>query len=417
MNHRMNRQKVADWLSWGVGLGILFPLFFQLHGGLYRDVELMRDSGGVLATLPLPVSVLVCCAAVFFLATRIGLARQSLAMVCAVLAASGISLWLGGDGVTPPQRKLIMAAQVILPLAGLLLGQMMGDSRKVIARAFLVVLSLVVPFQLLATWLQGEERITHHLYVFSIYSHWQYVPVIFVCAFAYALTSLWDDHKRWLCVLAIPMFAYVTRSFSFLTIFPFMSLMIAFAVVGLWRYRSNAKLFATSLLAVATIVGAGAYFAKSGGPSEPGLFLGKFTELAEGRIPGNVQERFNDWKFFGKEIVDSGKTFLVGHPQPMPREIRTSPHNWYLDVAYTFGVIALLPIFGLAGHTASLCWRRRRVLSAQAWWLVAIVFFLVVVDNNFKVTLRQPYPGLFAFFMWGLLLSRLHSPAESGATA
>lgn len=417
MNQRIDGQETAKWLSWGVGVGIVFPLFFQLRGGIYRDIELMRDSGGVLATLPLPVSVPVCVAAVVLLTTRLGQARQALAMIFGVLAASCISLWLGGDGITTPQRKLIMAAQVILPLVGLLLGQLVDDRGRIIARAFLVVLSLVVPFQLFATWLQGEDRITHYLYVFSIYSHWQYVPVIFVCAFAYALTSLWDEHKRWLCVLAIPMFVYVTRSFSFLTIVPFTALMIAFAVFRLWRYRAKIMLRVALSFLIVAVIGAGVYLAKRDGQPDSGLFMGKFAELSEGRLPGNVQERFNDWKFFGKGIVESGKTFLVGHPQPMPREIRTSPHNWYLDIAYTFGVIALLPIALLAGHTARVCWRRRKLLPAQTWWLAAIVFFLVVVDSNFKVTLRQPYPGIFAFFMWGLLLSRLRPSAESGVVA
>jgi hypothetical protein len=417
MNQGAGNRKAANWLSWGVGIGIVFPLFFQLRGGIFRDIELMRDSGGVLATLPLPISILVCVGALALLATRLGQARQALAMVAAVLLTGAISLWLGGDVVTPPQRKLIMAAQVILPLAGLLLGQMMGDPERVIARAFLVVLSLVVPFQLLATWLQGEERITHYLYVFSIYSHWQYVPVIFVCAYAYALTSLWDEHKRWLCILTIPMFAYVARSFSFLTILPFGFVMVAFVASKFWPYRENAKSRVAQLLLVAAVVGIGVYFTKSDRQPASGLFLGKFAELAEGRIPGNIQERFNDWRLFGKGIVESGKTLLVGHPQPMPREIRTSPHNWYLDVAYTFGIIVLLPVFALAGYTARLCWRQRKTLSAETWWLLAIVAFLVVVDSNFKVTLRQPYPGIFAFFMWGLLLANLRPSAAGKADA
>lgn len=404
----------TGWL-WVVGLGLVFPLFFQLRGGIYREIGLVRDSGGVLATLPLPISLPICATALLLLTTRLGQARQALAMICGVIASSGISLWLGGDGAAPLQRKLVMAAQVMLPLAGLLLGQLVGDRDKNIARAFLVVLSLVVPFQLFATWLQGEDRITHYLYVFSIYSHWQYVPVIFVCAFAYALTSLWNECKRWLCVLTIPMAIYATRSYSFLTIVPFCVLMIAFAVFRLWRYRAKVKLWFVLPLLIAVVIGTGVYFAKRDGQPDSGLFMGKFAELSEGRLPGNIQERFNDWKFFGKGIVESGKTFLVGHPQPMPREIRTSPHNWYLDVAYTFGVIALLPIAVLAGHTARLCWRQRKLLPVQTWWLAAIVVFLVVIDSNFKVTLRQPYPGIFAFFMWGLLLSRLDPQGQTGA--
>lgn len=394
---------------WGIGLGILFPLFFQINGGIYRDAYLKLDSGGVLAMLPLPISIMTCITGLALLAASIERARPALAMIVGSLAVSFISLWLSGDGVTPPQRKLIMTGQVILPLAGLLLGQLIDDQSKVIARSFLVVLSLLVPFQLFATWLQGAgENLTHYLYAFSIYSHRQYVPVIFVCAFAYSLTSLWNEHKRWLCILTIPMFVYVMRSFSFLTIVAFVSLMAAFSASRLRHYYANAKLGLVVLsLIVVTTVGGLVYVGKGAGQLISGLFLGKFSELSQGNIPSNVQERFGDWRLFGNGIIESKKTILVGHPQPMPREIRTSPHNWYLDVAYSFGVVGLLPIFILIGYTARMCWRQREFLSAQTWWLLAIVFFLVVVDSNFKVTLRQPYPGIFAFFMWGLLLSRL----------
>ena len=137
----------------------------------------------------------------------------------------------------------------------------------------------------------------------------------------------------------------------------------------------------------------------------------KFRPILDGKIPGNIQERFGDWELFGKRIIETPKTILVGHPEPMPREIRTSPHNWYIDIAHTFGLIGLLPILVLIGYTAHMCWRHRSSVSPQTWWLAGIVFYLVIVDSNFKVTLRQPYPGIVTFFMWGLLLSRLSAAA------
>ena len=410
----MNLQNRKMWL-WGVGFGILFPIFFQLSGGIYRDVNPIVDSQGVLLKLPLPVSILACLAMFAFLAGNLDRVRPALAMIFGTIAVSFISLWLGGDGVTSSQRKLIMILQVILPLAGLLLGQLVDDKEKIIARAFLVVLSIVVPLQLLATWFQGGLILTHYLYAFSIYSHFQYVTLIFVCAFAYSLTSLWDEHKVWLCVLAVLMFIYVTASLSFLTIFAYLALLIAFAVGKLWAYRANTKLMLISLtLIAATALGCLVYFGKMDGQrasveGQEGLFHGKFKSLLEGKIPANVEERFGDWKLFGSGILESKKTVLVGHPQPMLREIRSSPHNWYIDIAYTFGLVALLPILTLIGYTAYLCWRRRKMLPAQTWWLAVIVFYLVVIDSNFKVTLRQPYPGIFAYFMWGMLLSRLRS--------
>jgi hypothetical protein len=299
---------------------------------------------------------------------------------------------------------------------GLLLGQLIEDKDKIIARAFLVVLTIVIPFQLIATWMQGGLILTHYLYAFSIYSHFQYVTLILVCAFAYSLTSLWDHHKTykiWLGVMAVPMFIYITASLSFLTIFAYVGLMLAFAAYRLWVHRKNTRLMmVASVIVTVTALGALTYFGKMDGQrasveGASGAFHGKFKSLSEGKVPLNVQERFDDWMLFGKGIVESTQTILVGHPQPMPREIKSSPHNWYVDMAYTFGLVGLLPALALICYTAGLCWRQRKTLAPQTWWLAGIVFYLVVVDSNFKVTLRQPYPGIFAYFMWGLLLTRL----------
>lgn len=408
----MNFQNKKTWL-WVIGVGILFPLFFQLNGGVYADVNPITDSQGLLGKLPLPISILTCLLMLVFMSGNLKRVRPALAMILGTIVVCFISLWLGGDGETLLQRKLIMILQVVLPLAGLLLGQLVDDKDKVIARAFLVVLSIVVPLQLFATWLQTGVILTSYLYAFSIYSHFQYVTLIFVCAFAYSLTSVWDEHKIWHCVLAVPMFVYVTVSLSFLTIFAYVSLLIVFGGCKLWAYRANSKLLVISfsLIAATTLVSF-LFFGKLDGQrtlveGQQGMLHEKFKSVLEGKIPVNIQERFNDWKLFGRGILESKKTIWVGHPQPMPREIRSSAHNWYLDTTYTFGLVALPPILTLIAFTSYLCWRNRKTLPAETWWLAVIVFYLVAIDSNFKVTLRQPYPGIFAYFMWGLLLSRL----------
>lgn len=411
----MNLQNNKIFL-WIIGLALVFPLFFQLAGGIYRDVQPMVDSLGLLGKVPLPISILTFLTLPFivFCPDNFKRVQPAMAVLFATVAVGIISLWLGSDGSTPHQRKLTMMAQLIFPMGGLLLGQVIDDKDKVIARAFLVVVSIVVPFQLLATWAQGGLILTHYLYAFSIYSHFQYVTLILVCAFAYSLTTLWEVRKVWLSILAVPMFIYVTASSSFLTIFAYISLFFAFVACKLWVHRNNAMWAGLSVgLAVMTMFGGATYFKKMAGQrtsveGHQGFFYGKFKSLSEGKIPTNVQERLDDWRLFGDGIFESKKTLLVGHPQPMPREIKSSPHNWYVETTYTFGLLGLVPVLALIGYTASLCWRQRKMLPPPTWWLAAIVFYLVVVDSNFKVTLRQPYPGVFAYFLWGLLLTRLH---------
>ena len=129
----------------------------------------------------------------------------------------------------------------------------------------------------------------------------------------------------------------------------------------------------------------------------------------------NVEERFSDWRLFGGGVIGSFKALLFGHPKPLEREQRSSAHNFYIDFAYNFGVLALLPVLVLIAYTAALLWRRREAVwaSESLLALALVVALLVLVESNLKVSLRQPYPGIAIFFLWGLLLARLREPAAA----
>ena len=126
-------------------------------------------------------------------------------------------------------------------------------------------------------------------------------------------------------------------------------------------------------------------------------------------LPSNLLERLHDWGLYSSGIGTSWSTIIFGHPRPLDRRILSSAHNYYLDFVYNFGVIAILPLLGLISMTLQLAWRHRRAIAADAGLLglVLVVLFLVLIDNNFKVSLRQPYPGIITYFLWGILLTRL----------
>ncbi len=393
-------------LLWLIGLGLFVPLFFRLDGSVYADVKILAESGGVIALLPLPISILICFAALFLLLPSVLNAPAGIFLIGGTITCGVISILLSSDGVTGPQRKLMMLVQVLMPMAGLVLGQLVRDGEKILAKAFLLTLWVVVPMQLILTLAQEKDMLTHYFHIFSIYAHIQFVTLIFVSAFVYASANLWNEYKWLISGLAVLMFFYVSRSYSFLTIAAYLAAVIVFIGRQLSRlYFSKSPVIGIAIL-ITVFIGVGSIVhLKNQGNAQ--LFLGKFTDILNGKIPPNVQERFDDWKRFGNGIVESGKTVAVGHAEPMPREIRSSPHNWYVEQMYTFGLVALVPILALIIYTGYLCFVRRRSIPSHTWWLAGIVFYLVVIDSNFKVTLRQPYPGIFAYFMWGLLLSAL----------
>jgi hypothetical protein len=404
-----------------IGIGLLFPLFFQLSGGIYNSTHPIIDSGGILATLPLPISILACFGGILILLGNYRRAFLGWIFVAGLSFVLLVSLLFAEIGAEVDRRKVILIFQYLLPTFGLVLGQMIVDDEKFIPRAFLGTLLVIVPAQLVCGWVQGTFALTHNLYLFSIYSHIQFVPLILVCAFLYSMATLWESHKRALYMLAFLMLIYVLASASFLTIFAYVAFIAVFTCIRMGMPLKNIKVAVIFpvlvVVAVAIVVESLQIFYELIRNHYlvihvDGSYINKFDELSSGNIPKNVLERLDIWKLYVGVITESTKTVILGHNIPLPREIISSAHNWYLDITYSFGLISLLPMFLLIGYTAYRLWQSKQILPGETLWLAVIVFYLVIVDNNFKVSLRQPYPGIFAYFLWGLLLS--HLPHKRG---
>jgi len=417
-----------------IALSLFVPLFFQLSGHVYHTQVASLDSGGNILTLPLPVAMLGCYGGVLLL-PNYRKAYSALGFVfmffCVMLGASILST---AGHFSQERAKLLLLLQFLLPTFALVLGQLFetGSERKYIfEKAFLYTSLLIVPWQLFATWQQNAQQdslaLTQNLYLFSIYQNLEYVPVIFVSAFLISLYALWDipRYRRLIYLLAPLIGIYATASLSMLAVFEIVAGMLVFVLFQIRKYR-NMPAIIPFLIILSSIAGYG-YLLKNSAQavnkydsygSAEGVHMktGSFAERQSfGKpdqfrfLPTNMALRLIDWEFYGKGIVNDSKSFVLGHAEPLPRSVSTNAHNYYLDLVYNFGLVSFLPLMMLIGYTLYLVVKRRRkiLLSRSTFSLVAIVAFLLLVDSVFKVTLREPYPGIFAFFVWGVLLSRL----------
>jgi hypothetical protein len=558
-----------------IAFTVFFPLFFQLSGKIYHAAQPVIDSGGVLSSLPLPVSIVACFLGILILGD-FRRATLGYAFIFALFATMLASILVTpAPAVVEEKRKFLLLIQCLLPAFGIVVAmQAQGpvSRQAMIERAIGAAVAVIVPVQLLSTWLHGDLALRHDVWLFSVYQHWQYVPVIVCAAYLVALSRLWSDPGmgrllkagaplvaiyafaavstvavallvlglavvaahwilrtgRWghawpVCLAALAIVAYglpFRDDAAFTAKYPRMTsgkldrlapcsglqparvvegvtpsgtacavhvqkpttgdwllvsrpyrgspdralrvegvlsegvLRIGFLKFGVWRVYQDVSApgpFEVVVpipgeltrgeafeAALAYILPAGQREVRASithfnieplaivgttpmetkviaippSPSQPGTKV-EASRPNESKIPLNFLERLDDWRLFGKPILDSPKTFLFGHPAPVERAVRTSAHNYYLDVAYLFGITALLPVLGLVAFTLAMAWRRRREVAVDPALLVliAVVLFLVLVDSNFKVTLRQPYPGIATFFLWGLLLSRLRGDA------
>ena len=197
---------------------ILLPIFFQIKSGIFSESTMVFDSGGVLSNLPIPFSVIACYAGILLLGgnRRVYLSLSVIFFSFIVMLVA--ALVSTGNRDSEISAKLIFIVQFILPMAALVLGQIY-DSRgqnQILCKAFLYVIAAIVPIQLLSTWLRGSFYLSPELYLFSIYQHLEYVPVIFVSAYLIALYGLWQlpRFRKLLLVLIPIMGVYTTVSNS-----------------------------------------------------------------------------------------------------------------------------------------------------------------------------------------------------------
>lgn len=412
------QSKTKNSILWLITISLLFPLFIQISGGIYNNMVVITDSGGLLDRLPLPISIGACLFGIVAYFRNYRQAIPAVVFVTALVAVMLLSLAFADANLDIERRKVLLAAQFLLPTVGLVFGQLVRDEKNIIPRAFMWVLLLLVPLQLLLGWGQKTMTLTHYLYVFSIYQHFQFVPIIFVMAFCLVMVHLWDHHRNLLRFLTVAMGIYVIASASFLAISLYSVFVFLFFLLKILRLKTGRLIgcvvFGAGIVTAGVVIGLYYGIAQKNTSivGDNGQYIGKFQTLTEGKMPINIERRFADWALYSNWISENNRTLVFGHVEPPPREVKTSAHNWYLDFAYSFGLISLLPVFVLIVFTVYMVWRFRKILPGDTWWLAGLVAFVVLVDSNFKVTLRQPYPGIFAYFLWGLLLSRLRALAQ-----
>jgi O-antigen ligase len=406
-------RKTPPALTWLVAAALLFPLFVQLSRGIYRDLDPIYDSRGMLGSLPLPISIAACLVGILAHARRFGPARPALGFIASFMAVMAVSFAFAGEASDGKTAKLLYAAQTLLPTMGFVLGLLLGAQRRTVAEAFYWVLLVLLPLQLLAGWIQGGLMLTNYLYAFSIYQHIQFVPIVLAAAFGFVMVHQWDSQKAAMLVLAAIAGIYVLASGAFLAIGLYAGVVLLFFGTAILKRTHGHAMGLLSIVAgIAAAVFLGSlYYGKVKGDTDrfgnANAYVQKFRDVAEGRLPGNLAQRVNDWKLYGGWIAQSPRTLLFGHTKPPSREVITSAHNWYLDLVYNFGLVGLLPVVALTGFTVRKAWQQRRSLPAEIWWLAGLTAFMVLVDSNFKVTLRQPYSGIFSYFLWGLLFAHL----------
>lgn len=430
-------KNAGQWILPGLAFVLFIPLFFQLSGGVYRGEHPYFSSEGKLALLPIPVSVLACYAGIVILG---GYTKARLALITVFFLFMGMLftslLLVTGSGVEE-QSKFILLVQYILPVFALVLGQQFGMEKGAIsklAKVWFYILLIFVPLEVISTLSIDIGILSPSVYLFSIYQHLQYVPVIFAGGYVIALFALSEEagYRKGLLLLSVIIGAYAAFAFSMLAYALIVTGVLVYFVRNL-LLRKNVGHGVSMVLMVGLGVAMsllfvnGAFlrakfgidlskiFSIPGVSSIPGIsaisnFNISIKEITGGpAILNNREERLVYWRFYLSEIFDSYSSFWLGHVSAPDRTKFPSAHNYYFDFIYNFGFLAVLPLLGLVVFTVYSALRNtlRIWASPEVIGIMGVVLFFVLADNMLKVGMRQPYPGIITFFLWGVVLAVL----------
>ena len=81
-----------------------------------------------------------------------------------------------------------------------------------------------------------------------------------------------------------------------------------------------------------------------------------------------------------------------------------SSHNLLLDIIYKFGLILIVPYL----YLFFVIFNNFRHLKNRTddYFSLLILLMVIVIENIFKLSLKQPYPGINCFYLIGYYLKK-----------
>ncbi len=421
-----NASLVTRKLKIAIAIFVLLPVFFQINGGIFDNTAMIFDTKSSVSLLPIPISMLGCLLGILFLGNY-QQARMSFTFIFTTFILMTFATIIS-TGETPrlEESKFIFLIQFIMPMFGLVLGQFFysqkdGTTLKDLAKVFLCILLGIMFVQLALTWAKGQFLLVPSLYFFSIYQHLEYVPMIFTSAYFFTLIGLWalPKYRIYLIVLTILMSVYVVAANSILAILIFYIGLFTFT----W-FQSNegGSKRLKSVLSLSLLISS-IYLFNSVNP----VLNDNFIQLTEETqrvntanpflpLTATLEKKVTQWEYYFEGLMGGdSKSAFFGHTSRPDRQLHPSAYNYYLDFIYNFGLLPIIPLLWLIFYTlrqsvsfycgAKYMNHKQGIIILT---LSGIVFFLILIDNLFNVSLRQPYSGVFTFFMWGLLINKLN---------
>ena len=463
--------KLKPYLSSLIVIFLLVPIFFQLKGNILLDVDFNKlNPSQSIFSLPLPVS-LICLPLVFLVYSEYDKAKLGFFIIFFTLIIMSLSiLFQDYKEWGNLQNKFVSIIQFIIPFFGFVIYYFIclenKSFEKKLYKIILLFLFLFLPLQLTASFFnEGFRSHSSDLFLFSIYQNNQYVPkinlmLIFIgiCMTIYVqLTSLLLAKIFFVAGLSLFLLCQLFLYKKYIsTIYALLLLTIFFVMPtlisklkneineienkskvteikkqpNLFEINKNLRFFYFSLSQHKDVnddrlMYGEDIFQHQGTESLISSNSGYISKIYQ-KFP-QIKERVIYWNFYSKKIIESPNKFLFGQKIILDKGdfinfksynekaiTFSSAHNYYLDLIFHFGIISLIPLGYLLSklsHNFIYLLRNKKILmfkeSGQIIMLSFIIFYFFCIENILLTSLKQPFSGIFIFFIFALLYNKI----------
>tara|TARA_B100000963_G_scaffold187057_1_gene162721 strand:+ start:7770 stop:9029 length:1260 start_codon:yes stop_codon:yes gene_type:complete len=403
---------------------LLIPIFFLLNGKIYYEPDINLNLQSYLYNVPIPASyfistILIC---YFFYKKNFKIFDNKIIKILIYSIISLIILLIFNKSLD--YYRAVNLIQFLLPWMGLIIAlnlKIYENTYNVVYYFLLCILSL----QLFLTFFLGKKIIISNILFFTVYQNIQYVSTIFTLLTILVSMNLYREKKIEIIFLNLISLIYSTLVYSLSSLIIFALFFLGYLIkVFFKKNKSKKKIFKTLTLAIIFFFLFSNYFTNLIKNDDETKFMTnennvnyyenmlKFKDILNFKSPANINLRIEIYKKYYEEILDNKKILLIGDKEGYLDKIFKSSHNLILDIIYKFGLILVIPYL----YLFFLIFFRLISLNKKSNDFYSLLFVLVVIviENFFKVSLKQPYPGIISFYLIGYYLKKTSYIKKNG---
>lgn len=379
---------------------LILPIFFQIGHGIFNGTILQKN----IYNIPLPVSIFsVVIFLFYYLITNFKkffyFFKNKLLIIYFISFV--ILLFVNFFLHSNNQEKIIYLFQFFLPVLSLPIGFFYFKKNF-----FFIIYKIIFYFfilHLLFSLLNGKAFLVDNMFFFSIYQNLQYVNSTLIFLALFSLLVIYKDLKKIQIIFFITLiflYSFYAYSLSSLALF-FLGIFLMIEknlIQNPIKYICIILFLIISLIAI-NFVNKSLSQEKFSGNANYYLNSKKIDDILNLKVPQNIILRL---EIYQKYLVNfDQKKLFFGNKEYSLDKSYSSAHNIIIDAVYKFGILLAIPFLYLFFFIFYKFFSEQNIYKKKL--LLFLIFFLFL-ENMFKVSLKQPYPGLISYYIIGLIL-------------